>query len=80
MTEMLFRQRFRVEQNLRDLLTRKEKQVEKLCDELHSIKIFSDEQRQMIDQLNDELEREMKCRVKCSELEDEVTGFVMLFD
>ena len=54
------------------MLTRKERQVEKLYDELHSMKLFSEEQKQMIDQLNEELECEARSRRKCAELEDEV--------
>ena len=61
-----------MEQSLRELLTRKEKQVENLFQELSSLKLFSEEQKQMIDQLNDELENESKCRLRCTELEDEV--------
>ena len=62
----------RVEQNLKELLNRKERETCELCRELDSLKAVSKDQKKMIDQLSHELNLEEKCRQRCAELEMQV--------
>ena len=61
-----------MEQSLRNSLSRKEKEVERLNNQLSSMRVLADEQRKLIEQLKEELDYEAECRVRCEDLQSEV--------
>jgi len=63
-----------MEQNLRDIIARKEREADELAYEISSLRSLSMEQKKEIERLNEEREDDAKCRARCVELELQVDG------
>ncbi|XP_078494704.1 uncharacterized protein LOC100175179 [Ciona intestinalis] len=67
------RRRSKMEQYLREMVTRRERETEEISFELTTMRSQLIEQKRAMDEMSEERETEAKCRAKCVELERQIT-------